>query len=394
MQGKKISILDLVLILIERKRFFVFSMTVIAITAVVITFLLPKHYTASASLLPSTNSPLKNPFSALLTDIPLNSMMKSLDFLESSDNDQILAILGSRRIADKVIQQFNLIQRYKFHKRKKYFIEDVIREFNRNYDVIETDLKNINISFTDTNPEFSARVVNFIVNVLDSINSEISRNNARNTRLFFENRLKIVKEDMDSAHQRFAAFQQEHNYIDLEQQVISSIDALSKIEAQILNNDINIEFLKNRYGKESYEVKELFKNRRILKRQMAHYLDSGSGELIIPLKSTPKLGITYTYLMRDVKVQEMLHTFLLQNFEQAKLSEANNTPTVNVLEYAMVPQKKSRPKRAIICLLIFFSGLIVVSMVIFILKWYEIQSAGNTEAYSKVATLLSHLKKW
>ena len=89
----------------------------------------------------------------------------------------------------------------------------------------------------------------------------------------------------------------------------------------------------------------------------------------------------------------MLYAFLLQNFEQAKLSEANNTPTVNVLEYARPPQKKSRPKRAIICLLIFFAGFIVVSMAIFIMKWYEVQSNDKTEAYNKITTLVTYLKK-
>ena len=237
-------------------------------------------------------------------------------------------------------------------------------------------------------------MVNYIIDELDTMNSEISQNNAKNTRIFFEKRLTLVKKEMDSVHQKFADFQQKYNYIDLEQQVIASIEALSTIEAQIINNDINVEFLKNKYGAGSYEVKEQLKNRRILEKRMKHYLDSGSGELIIPLKNAPRLGIEYSYHYRDVKVHEMLHAFLLQNYEQARLSEANNTPTVNVLEYARIPQKKAYPKRAIICLLIFFSGLILVSMTIFLMKWYKIQSHNNSESFVKLTTLFSHLKKW
>ncbi len=395
MQGKKISVIDLLVILLERKRLFIGSMALISVISVVVALLLPVYYTASASLLPSMNSPIHNSLSTLMGDIPINSMMKSLDlFGGGSDNDQVLAILGSRRISEKVIERFNLVKRYRFDRNKRYFIEDVIRRFNKNFEVIESDLENIVISFTDTSAEFSAEVVNFIIEELDTINSEISRNSARNTRIFFENRLAIVKEEMDTAHQRFAAFQEKYNYLDLEQQVSSSVDALSKIEAQILSNDINIDLMKSRYGTESNEVNELVKNRRLLKRRMAHYLDSGSGELIIPLKDTPKLGIEYSYLLRDVKVQEMLHAFLLQNYEQAKLTEANNTPTINVLEYARIPQKKARPKRAVLCLLSFFSGSIAMMVLIFFLKWYEIQSENKTEGYEKVRTLLTHLTKW
>jgi tyrosine-protein kinase Etk/Wzc len=394
MQGKKISLIDIFLIFLEKKRFLFFSMLTISVAAVAISFLLPKYYTANAILLPSMNNTLKNPFQAFLGDSPLNSMMKSLDFLESTDNDQLLTILGSRSIAENTIRKFDLEKRYKFDAKKVYYIEDVIRQFHRNFNVFETDLNNISVSFTDTNPSFSADVVNYVIGQLDSLNSEISRKNARNTRRFFEERIAIVKAEMDSAHNRFAAFQEKHNYIDLEQQVVSSIEALSKIEAQILTNDINTEFIKNRYGANSYEVEELKKNRRVLESRMKHYLNSGSGQLIIPLKDTPRLGIEYSYLYRDVKVQEMLHAFLLQNYEQAKLSEANNTPTVNILEHARVPQKKSRPKRSIFCILIFFTGFIVNSIIILIRKWIEIQAEGKTDTYEKIARLGAQLKKW
>ena len=296
--------------------------------------------------------------------------------------------------AEKVIDRFDLAERYKFHKKKKYCVEDVIRRFNKNFSVTETDLDNIELAFTDTSPEFSAEVVNYVIGELDSMNSEISRNNARNTRRFFEERLAIVNHEMDSAHQRLADFQQQNNYIDLEQQIGASIDALSKVEAQVLNSDINLELLKNRYGAESYEVNELRRERRVLQKRMSHYLDSGSGELIISLKKAPRLGIQYTNLLRDVKVREMLYAFLLQNYEQAKLSEANNSPTVNVLEYAKPPQKRSRPKRMIFCMLVFFIGFIAMSLLCFVRKWYGGQAAEKSEAYTKIRTVFSHLKKW
>ncbi len=394
MQEKKISIVDLLLLLLEYKKFLIGGMAFISVAAVVTVLLLPEYFTAQAVLLPSSGMSMNNPMSSVLGDLPLN-MMKSFDFLDGgSDNDQLLSILESRRLAEKAIDKYDLITRYKFHKKKKYYIEDVIRRFNKDFSVTETDLKNLSLSFTDKNPGFSAELLNYLIGELDSINSEISRNNARNTRQFFERRVAIVKAAMDSAHQRFADFQQEHNYIDLEKQVGASIDALSKVEAQILSSDINLEFLKNRYGAGSYEVRELRRERGVLQQRMSHYLDSGSGELIISLKDAPRLGIEYTYLLRAVKVQEMLHAFLLQNYEQARLSEANNTPTVNVLEYAKPPQKRSRPKRMIFCMLSFFGGFVLLSLLSLIHKWYVIQVAEKSESYAKVSAVLSQLKKW
>lgn len=394
MQEKKISIVDLLLVLLDYKRFLIGSMTFISVAVVVTVVLLPEYFTSNAVLLPSQGMSMSNPLSSMLGDLPLN-MMKSFDFLDGgSDNDQLLSILGSRLIAEKAINEFDLVTRYKFNKKKKYYIENVIREFNQNFSVAETDLKNVSLHFIDKDPEFAANMLEYIIDELDSINSELSRKKARNTRKFFEKRLAVVKEEMDSAHHRFAAFQKRNNYIDMEQQIISTIEALSKVEAQILSSDINLEFLRSRFGRESFEVKELRKERRILEKRMSHYLDSGSGELIISLKDAPELGIEYSYLLRDVKVREMLYTFLLQQFEQAKLSEANTTPTVNVLEHANIPQKRSRPKRMIICLLTFFISLILMSLICLVRRWYALQAAEKTEAYDKIAALFSHLKKW
>ena len=210
MQNKKIGIVDLIVVLLERKRFLIISMIIIAAASIIISYVTPKYYTATASLLPSTNKPVSNPLSSLLSDIPLNNMVKSLNFLEGSDNNQLLAILGSRRLAEKIIKKFDLVKRYKFDKKRTYYIEDVIRKLHENCSVTETDLNVILISFTDTNPVFSANVVNYIVSELDSLNSQISRDKARNSRIFFENRLSVVKRDMDSANKKLADFQEKH----------------------------------------------------------------------------------------------------------------------------------------------------------------------------------------
>ena len=392
MNDKKISIIDIALVLLERKRFLIISLLIVSVATVTGTFFLKKHYTAYANLLPSKSSSFSNPLSAIMGDLPITSLMKSFNFLsDGTDNDQLITILESRRMAELVIDKFDLAKRYKFTKKKKYYIEDVITAYHTNLEVFETDLKNITISFTDTSPAFSANVVNFMISQLDSINYELSRTMARNTRQFFEERLKVVKKDMDSAHARLADYQEKNKFLDLEEQVLSSIQALSIVEAQILNTDINAELIKNRYGSSSYEAQELMRNRKALQQKMKEYLDSGSGELIIPLNKTPRLAIEYTYLLRDVKVQEMLHAFLLQNYEQAKLTEANNTPTITVLEYAKIPQKKSRPKRTILCLLIFSVSFILLSLFVMLMKWVEIQKETDTPTYKKLMMIKKYL---
>jgi uncharacterized protein involved in exopolysaccharide biosynthesis len=131
-----------------------------------------------------------------------------------------------------------------------------------------------------------------------------------------------------------------------------------------------------------------------MQRKIAQYMEKGNGDIIIALKKSPELGIEYAYLMRDVKIQEALYQFVLQMYEQAKFEEINDTPVVEVLEKAQVPQKKSQPKRSLICILIFFAGLAVNCTYVVAQKWFAVQSAHDTETARKIVQVVRNLRAW
>jgi uncharacterized protein involved in exopolysaccharide biosynthesis len=60
--------------------------------------------------------------------------------------------------------------------------------------------------------------------------------------------------------------------------------------------------------------------------------------------SVPELALQYARLFRQVKVQETLFTLLTSQYEQAKIAEARDTPTVQVLDTGIPADKKSRPR--------------------------------------------------
>ena len=66
-------------------------------------------------------------------------------------------------------------------------------------------------------------------------------------------------------------------------------------------------------------------------------------EIHIPFAQVPELGLELARLMRDVKVQETVYTLLTQQLEQAKIAEARDTPTVQVLDKAVPADRKSKP---------------------------------------------------
>ena len=66
-------------------------------------------------------------------------------------------------------------------------------------------------------------------------------------------------------------------------------------------------------------------------------------------------------LTREVEIQNTLFTFLTQQYEDAKIQEAKNTPTVQVLDKGKIPELKYKPARARI-VIIGFTFSLVISM--------------------------------
>jgi len=83
-------------------------------------------------------------------------------------------------------------------------------------------------------------------------------------------------------------------------------------------------------------------------------------------------------LMREVEVQNTLYTFLTQQYEEAKIQEARDTPTVQILDHAVLPKLKYKPVRSRVFLIGFvLSTVFSMYYVYFRRRWQIANSAGR-----------------
>ncbi len=367
-------------------------MVIISVSAVVGTFLMKKTYTSTAVILPSSQNNSSSPIASLMGDLPMSGLLKSFDIFGQNDNSKFLTILESRRLAEKVIDKFDLIRRYEFHEKRKFYFENVLKAYYKNFKVQEDGLENIRIAVTDEDPKVAAEMANYVVGQLDSISYDLAKESARGSRVFFEERIALMSQTLDSVHTAFAEFQMKHNFIDMDQQVKSSIEALASVEAELMATEIEEEVLASQFGVNNQRLDEIKKKRVVLKNRISNYMNEGSGSLILPLRKTPELGIKYTLLYRDLKINQTLYAFLLQMYEQAKFREANDSPVVTVLEWAKPAEKKTTPKRATLCILAFFVGFTGLSTFVLAEHWFRKQKESETESFRKLSELFEHFK--
>ena len=76
-----------------------------------------------------------------------------------------------------------------------------------------------------------------------------------------------------------------------------------------------------------------------------------SNELYPSIRRLPLLGVEWADLYRRMKIQETVYELLNQQYELARIEEAKEIPTVNVIDPADLPQRKSFPPRRLIVLL-------------------------------------------
>ncbi len=101
---------------------------------------------------------------------------------------------------------------------------------------------------------------------------------------------------------------------------------------------------------QTFALTEAAQRRQFFETQMKPARDKLTDAVII-LDKTPNTSLQYRDALRELKYREAIYEILAKQFEMAKLDEAKDSPLIQVLDKATVPEKKSKPKRSTIVIL-------------------------------------------
>jgi capsule polysaccharide export protein KpsE/RkpR len=216
----------------------------------------------------------------------------------------------------------------------------------------------ITITVADHSPQRAAMMAQAYVEELDRLVAQLSTSSAHREKVFLEERLKSVKADLDDAAERFGQFASKNTAIDIQAQGKAMVDAAAELQGQMIAAQAEMQGLKQIYTDNNVRVRELQARIAELQKQ----LDKLGGQSGAPtrdlsraddpsyptIRQLPLLGITYADLYRRTKIEETVYEVLTQQYELAKVQEVRETPSVKVLDAAIIPEKKSYPPRLFI----------------------------------------------
>jgi len=264
--------------------------------------------------------------------------------------DFYLVILRERSMGEKVVEKFDLRNRLKM---KDAPIEDVLEAWkNRVYHKFEPTSNTVRISVDDADPKFAQSVVEFYIEELDIRLRDLGTIKARKEREFAGARLEEARVTLYALEDSMSAFQRRSGIINLEEQAKATVQAAAAIQAERLMARAELELKQKLFTSENPELK--FAQMKLAGLDSSlNYLttvpvSSAERDYLLRFDSATEDGKTYLRYYRDIELYSLLMAMLTHQYEQAKMEEARNTPSVAVVEHATVGTKRVFPKRAML----------------------------------------------
>jgi uncharacterized protein involved in exopolysaccharide biosynthesis len=349
----EINLLDLLLVLARNWKMIVGAMALTFVLAAGLTLLMPNIYTATAKLLPPQQE--KEGLGGMLSGMGDLAALAGVS-VGSGSGDLYVGMLQSRTLSDAIIDQFDLMTVYEQDYRVKMH-----EKLNK---LVSVGLGKkdgiIAVSVEDEDPARAAAIANAYVEELKKLNVRLNLGSAGRERVFLEERLALVKTDLAQAEESLRDFQEVNKAFKLDAQASAVIEGIARLKGEIAGKEVELGVLKTSQTEQNPQVQALRQTISQLKGQLRKLEDSSEGKKVssdsfIATADVPEIGLQYARLMRDYKVQETIFELLTRQYEVAKINEAKNTSTLQVLDEAMVPDKKSKPKRSLIVLMATFA---------------------------------------
>jgi len=384
---ESISFLDYLIILIKRKKLILLIMFVSAATAAVISLRMPEIYKAEARILrPSAKS--VGMTSQLLSQFGGAAGAAASIFGLSSPNALYLELIRSRAVMNRIVEKFGLIKRYGVETivdaRKILSASIIVRSSSRS--------GIITIAVNDTDPEMAADIANALVEELKQLTKKLAITEAAQRRAFFGEQLREAEESLIAAEEEMEKFKMETGALKIDEQAKAVISAIANIKAKIAEREVRLKVMRTYSTPNNPDLQKVEEALKGLRAELDK-LETGHGKNYDPLMSTermPEIGTEYVRKLREFKFAETVYSFFLKQYEAARLDEARDAVMIQVLDEAIPPEKRSKPKRTRIVIIATIGGFFIGIFMAFFMEYKE-KVLEDPEHKEKIKTIKRYM---
>ncbi|MFH1197768.1 MAG: hypothetical protein V1720_18855 [bacterium] len=360
---------DYLYVLFKWKKFLIINLFIVIVFVSIIVLLIPNKYKSTATIMipPDNQGGLGNLSGLLSGKSSIASMGSKLFGVSNTSEDVLLGIINSKSALTNIIRKFKLMHYYDIDDDN---IDQAIKSFIGDISTEPNEFGMVDISIINEDPQMSANIANYIVDLVDSINIKINIEQAKNNREFIEKRYLQNVTDLRKAEDSLYEFQRKYGIVVVPDQLEATVKVAAEIESETIKKEMQAYFLLQQYGEDSPQYKGVKAELKMLKDKTLELKNSpnlrSSSNILYAFKNMPEMSIAYLRSYREVEIQQTILEFVMPMYEQAKVEEQKSIPTVVVIDKAVPAQLKNSPKRTIIVLSIFFLFSFAFIPIIFI----------------------------
>lgn len=380
-EGPAVGLLDLLTWLGEGKRVIAAVTAAAAALALIYALLQPQIFTARTTLLAPGSQQQSTSAAALAA---LGSLGGLAGGIAGKTPDELYVnLLKSDTVQRALATKFDLYKRYEVE------TYEVLRKVIPQYVRVSSDKKSgvITLEVDDKVPQFAADLANAHAGEVTKLLSRLAVSEAQQRRMFFEQQLKDTKENLIKAEQFLRQVQEKSGMVVLDKQAEAIIQAVAELKARIAEREVRLKVMRTSTTAVNPDVQLLTSELTALRAELTRMESStgsvtagGTGSIDIPVGKLPAAAIDYVRAAREVKFQETMMTSMLRQFEVAKLDEAKEGQSLQQVDVAVPPDRKSKPSRALIVLAATFVALLLSSLVVVWRKYRALVREQNPEA--------------
>ncbi len=364
MTDKNTDLLDYLIILAKyKKSLFLTALISMLLFYGLIYFFVDEKFDATATIVPVEENSISG-LAGMIKDFPIDiGGMGSMN----TELTRYNTIIYSRSVLDKVIDKFNLIDVYEIDRSNKAYYKKTLEKLEDNITASEDDNGAYVIKVRDNKPDRAAEITNYLITLLNKKIIDLKIQKSKENRIFLEARVTEVKQNLNFAEDSLKLFQKQSGLFSAEDQIKSILDANAKLETDLLAQQVQLSILEKIRDKNSPEVQTLKIQVSELDKKVNEIKQYGrSNSMLLGLKNLPDKALRYLRLLRNIEINRAILEFILPLYEQARFEEQKDTPILQVVDYAIPPQEKSFPPRAILTLIFGFIVLLSLYSVLLI----------------------------
>ena len=369
----EISLLDLLQTIVDNLRLLVFGPLAVGLTALGISFLIPPTYTAKTQFLPPQQQ--QSAAASMLASLgSLGGLAGAVGGIKNPA-DQFIAYMKSVTLQESLIERFKLIERYEVKTKT-----DARLTLTGSVRIATGKDGLISVEVDHKDPQFAAELANAHVEELHKLLGKLATTEAQQRRLFFEKQLTLAKDKLIQSEIALKATGVSGSV--LKSNPESAVAAVAGLQAAVTAQEVKLGAMRGYLAETAPDFKQAMTELANLRVQLSKQ------EKDTP-STTGKASTEGDYITkyREFKYHETLFELFSKQFEIAKVDEAREGAVIQVLDVAQAPERKAKPKKAIIAIIATLASGFALLLFVFVR-----QALSNASQDSESAKKMTQLK--